>query len=273
MNLNKIIEEYQKLGYSYRDAVSQTAQDIIMYKISNTKFGSHIVFKGGVVMHGISKNERRATRDIDFDFIKYSLADEYIYKFIDTLNITDDGVFIEVVGAIKELKQQDYHGRRLYINLTDKYGFSIGTKLDIGVEKNFDKEQDEFCFELNVIGKNANLLINSPEQIFAEKLKSLLKLGFRSTRYKDVFDFCYLINENKLNKEKVYHYINAIIFNDSNTKENNTKDIVKRLKLIFYHKTFNQNLTNPKDNWLDISVDEAIKIVLNYIEILDTIIA
>ena len=31
-------------------------------------------------------------------------------------------------------------------------------------------------------------VVNSKEQIFVEKLKSLLKLGVVSTRYKDVYD-------------------------------------------------------------------------------------
>ncbi len=33
-----------------------------------------------------------------------------------------------------------------------------------------------------------------------EKLKSLLKFGIRTTRYKDIFDIYYLINNTNINK-------------------------------------------------------------------------
>ena len=73
-----------------------------------------------------------------------------------------------------------------------------------------DIKQDEYCFDLSIINQNANLLINSKEQIFVEKIKSLLKLGFRSTRYKDLFDFYYLINRTDMSKiQKIFvkkHY-------------------------------------------------------------------
>ena len=40
----------------------------------------NVTIKGGVVMYGLSNDRRRATRDIDLDFIKYSLANESIKK-------------------------------------------------------------------------------------------------------------------------------------------------------------------------------------------------
>ena len=82
----------------------------------------------------------------------------------------------------------------MLISLKDKFGFEINTKLDIGVHKDFEIEQDEYCFNLDVFNENVRLLINSCEQIFVEKMKSLFKLGYVSSRYKDVLDFYYLIN-------------------------------------------------------------------------------
>ena len=163
-------------------------------------------------MHSISKDLRRATRDMDLDFIKYSLEDNSIIRFIEELSNVDDGIKIKIDGEIKELHHQDYDGKRVNIELFDKYGNKLKTKLDIGVHKLLDIKQDEYCFDLSIINKNANLLINSKEQIFVEKIKSLLKLGFRSTRYKDLFDFYYLINKTELDKEKLMNCFNILIF-------------------------------------------------------------
>ena len=217
-------------------------------------------------MHSISKDMRRATRDMDLDFIKYSLEDNSIIRFIEELSNVDDGVKIEIDGEIKELHHQDYDGKRVNIELFDKYGNKLKTKLDIGVHKLLDIKQDEYCFDLSIINQNANLLINSKEQIFVEKIKSLLKLGFRSTRYKDLFDFYYLINRTELDKEKLMNCFNILIFKDETMRENNIEDVVNRLQMTFNSNAYRNHLSNPKNNWLDITVDDAIMSVLKYIK-------
>lgn len=217
-------------------------------------------------MHSISKDLRRATRDMDLDFIKYSLEDNSIIRFIEDLSNVDDGIKIKIDGEIKELHHQDYDGKRVNIELFDKYGNKLKTKLDIGVHKLLDIKQDEYCFDLNIINKNANLLINSKEQIFVEKIKSLLKLGFRSTRYKDLFDFYYLINKTELDKEKLMNCFNILIFKDKTMRENNIEDVVNRLQMTFNSNAYRNHLSNPKNNWLDITVDDAIMSVLKYIK-------
>ena len=217
-------------------------------------------------MHSISKDLRRATRDMDLDFIKYSLEDNSIIRFIEELSNVDDGIKIKIDGEIKELHHQDYDGKRVNIELFDKYGNKLKTKLDIGVHKLLDIKQDEYCFDLSIINQNANLLINSKEQIFVEKIKSLLKLGFRSTRYKDLFDFYYLINRTELDKEKLMNCFNILIFKDETMRENNIEDVVNRLQMTFNSNAYRNHLSNPKNNWLDITVDDAIMSVLKYIK-------
>ena len=269
MNIRDLIDNYQNAGYEYIDASSKVCQDIILFEIFNSKYSKNITIKGGVVMHNISNDIRRATRDLDFDFIKYSLEDESVRNFIEVLNHNNDYIKIEIIGKIKQLHQQDYDGKRVILKITDKTGFYLETKLDIGVHKDFDIEQEDYCFNLEHIGKSFNLLVNSKEQIFVEKLKSLLRLGIRSTRYKDLFDFYYLINDTKLNKDKLYQCIQKYIFNDEKMRENNINDIKNRLNNIFASTNFKNSLSKPKVNWLEISTDEAIESILNYLEELE----
>ena len=111
MNLQEMIQKYIKNGYLNEFASSKVSQDLILTAIANSKYNQNITIKGGVVMHNLSNDKRRAT-----------------------------------------------------------------------------------MFDSSIINLGANLLINSPEQIFAEKMKSLLKFNIRSTKYKDIFDFYYLID-------------------------------------------------------------------------------
>ena len=48
--------------------------------------------------------------------------------------------------------------------------------------------------------------------MFIEKLKSLLRFAYISTRYKDIFDFYYLIEYGNLNKIKLEKYIIKVRF-------------------------------------------------------------
>lgn len=269
MNLEDIIRKYINDGYELNDAKSKVAQDIILSKICKSNFKNHITIKGGVVMHNISNSIRRATRDLDLDFIKYSLKDESIKEFINRLNSVGDNIKVDIVGNITELNHQDYSGKRINIRITDRHNYNIDTKLDLGVHKLFELAQDNYYFNLNALDEGVSLLINSPEQIFTEKLKSLLKLGFRSTGYKDLFDFYYLIINDKLDRDKLLKTFKVIIFNDSLMREKTTDNIFSRLESIFNSKIYRSNLSDPKINWLDIPIDKAIHTVLHYIHNLE----
>lgn len=271
MNLGNLIQKYIENGYEEIDAIAKVCQDIILIKISKSGFKEHITIKGGVVMHNISKDKRRATRDMDMDFIKYSLDDDSIREFINKLNKVDDGINIDIIGNITKLHHQDYKGKRVNIKLSDEFNNKIDSKLDIGVHKEFDVDQDDYCFDLSVINQNISLLINSKEQIFVEKLKSLLKFGVRSTRYKDIFDFYYLINYEKLDTKKLLKYIDILIFKDYLMEEKTVDDIINRIALVLSNKRYSNMLSFADNNWLEIPTDKVIKSVLNYFENLKSI--
>ena len=137
MNLNDLVNNYLSLGYEIADAQSKVCQDLVLYKIGKSKYAHNITVKCGVVMHNISKSTRRATRDLDLDFIKYSLDDNSIINFINELNKNDKETLIKVNGKIEKLHHQLYDGKRVHISITDNYNNYLETKLDIGVHKYF----------------------------------------------------------------------------------------------------------------------------------------
>ena len=122
------------------------------------------------------------------------------------------------MGKIEELKQQDYSGKQVFILIEDKEGNQVRSKIDLGVHNRFELEQEEYCFDIAYDDEGASLLINSDEQMLAEKLRSLLKFGPFSTRYKDVYDIYYL--KDSVNREKMMVALDTYIFNDTTIKEN-----------------------------------------------------
>jgi len=269
MNLLEIRKKYLDENYLADDATAKVCQDIILSKISRSSLAQNVTIKGGVVMHHLSKDNRRATRDMDLDFIKYSLEDKSLENFINKLNSINDNVKLRILYPIEKLNHKDYSGKRIYIELTDEYNNKINSKLDIGVHKDFDIKQEEYCFDLSNISETVTLLINSKEQIFTEKLKSLLRIGIRSTRYKDVFDMYYLINDMGLDKDKLKRYFNKIIFNDETMFENNIFDIYQRLDEILRNKGFLKELHNLKGNWLSADPIQCTETILKFIKSLE----
>ena len=257
INLLESVDFYLQKGYEDAYATAKVAQDIILSKIAKSNYRNNITVKGGVVMFNITKDKRRATVDIDIDLIRYSLEDKSILQLFDKLNQVDDGVKIVVNKKIKPLKHQDYQGKRVNIILKDSFRNQIETKIDIGVHKNLDIKQEE--------------LINTKEQIFAEKLSSMLKHGIRTTRYKDIYDFYYLITEGNMDKSLLIKLINIYCINNI-SRINTTSDIVNELSRTFNNPNFLENVQNSRYNWIGENTNIVLNTILDFIKQLEPLI-
>lgn len=168
MNLQEVIQKYIKSGYSDELASSKVSQDLILTAIANSKYNQNITIKGGVVMHNLSNDKRRATRDLDLDFIKYPLDDKSIKNFINELNKSINYINFEIIDEIIPLHHQDYKGKRVFLKIKDNYKNEIDTKLDIGVHKLFQLEQEQYMFDFYYLIDN--------ELLNKEKLEKCFKI-------------------------------------------------------------------------------------------------
>ncbi len=262
IQLAEMIKKAKAEGYDEANAEAKVCQDIILMLISQTSLNRNITVKGGVVMRSISHNARRATQDIDLDFIRYSLHDEAIRAFIEKLNAVG-AVSIGIEGAIEELRQQDYHGKRTYVTIQDADGKLLTSKIDFGVHKHFDIEQEDFCFDIGFDDAGASLLINSKEQMLTEKLRSILKFGAFSTRYKDIFDIYYLFD--LVDIKKLKYCVTTLIFADSGMRENTMADIIRRVENTFSNKRYFAQLQKSDKNWLGIKVEDVLNGILEHL--------
>ena len=149
INLDGLIEAEIANGYGDENARAKVCQDIILKAISDGRLSKNVTIKGGVVMRSKTNSIRRATQDIDIDFIRYSLDDGSIDRFIKTLNCIQ-GIAISRTGKIEELKQQDYKGKRVFVEISDAFGNKIPSKIDLGVHTKLDIKQEEFCFDMRL---------------------------------------------------------------------------------------------------------------------------
>lgn len=75
-NLVDLAAEVKNDGYSQVNAEAKVCQDIVLKAISESSLSRNVTIKGGVVMRSITGDSRRATQDMDLDFIRYSLSDD-----------------------------------------------------------------------------------------------------------------------------------------------------------------------------------------------------
>ena len=230
INIQKLIEEANENGYQGDKASAKVCQDIVLKALSVGPLSRNVTIKGGVVMRSKTNNVRRATQDLDIDFIKYSLADESIDAFISKLNCLD-GIKISMLGKIEELKQQDYSGKQVFILIEDTEGNQVRSKIDLGVHNRFELEQEEYCFDIAYDDEGASLLINSDEQMLAEKLMVAL---------------------------------DTYIFNDTTMKENTGNDIVRRLKIAFSDKSYIHRLDTSDKRWIDEEIGVVTERILEF---------
>ena len=104
IQIAEMIQKAKAEGYNEANAEAKVCQDIVLMLISQTSMNRNITVKGGVVMRSISHDARRATQEIDLDFIRYPLQDEAIRAF-NKLNAVGL-VSIQMTGTIEELNQQ-----------------------------------------------------------------------------------------------------------------------------------------------------------------------
>ena len=248
-------------GYTGANLTAKVCQDIVLKAIAESNLNRNVTIKGGVVMREITGDVRRATQDMDIDFIRYSLSDQSIDAFIDKLNVIE-GVTFARVGEITELSQQDYHGKRIFVNVTDNEGVSVQSKIDLGVHTHLDIKQEEFCFDIAYDEEGVSLLINSKEQMFSEKLRSLLKFGAASTRFKDIFDIYYL--KDKVSKDKLRKCFEEYILNDPGMREQSMDDIIRRLESTFKSERYKSRLASSDKNWIGIDTEIALSGIMDY---------
>lgn len=263
-NLEELALAVRNDGFSEVNAEAKVCQDIVLKAIATSNLSRNVTIKGGVVMRSITGSVRRATQDMDLDFLRYPLTEEAIRAFIGRLNCLE-GITIKIDGEITELSQQEYSGKRVMVIIEDDTGHSFRSKIDLGVHKQVQIEQDEYCFDVCLDDVGASLLINSKEQIFTEKLRSFLRFGPLSTRYKDIYDLCYL--SDYVNRNRLMECIKTYIFDDTTMRENNMEAILNRVNRAFSDRLYRQNIERAgKANWLDIEPAAAFEEIVSFLK-------
>lgn len=120
MDLRQIRDAYIDDGLDFQSATARTCRDVVLTLISASRMAAHVTVKGGVVMQQISGDRRRATRDLDLDFVRYPMTDEAIHHFTRVLCPADADVRLSRV----------LNDRRFRRNLSNARNNWLGANVD-----------------------------------------------------------------------------------------------------------------------------------------------
>ena len=120
MDFQELKNKLAAIGYSEDTAYAKIAHDIVLKAVRDSGFHDNLTVKGGVVMSSLTDVVRRATMDMDLDFLRYPLTNEAIRKFVSKLNRVAP-CRLRMVEKIETLHQQEYKGKNAWLDVpTDK---------------------------------------------------------------------------------------------------------------------------------------------------------
>lgn len=264
MTLREQVNLLVGLGYKRLAAQAKVAHDVVLLAMHKSGFKAKSTIKGGVVMSSITHDIRRATMDMDIDFVHHSISKRSIELFVRGLNRAVEGINIAIAGPIVDLKHEDYRGKRIFVTVTDSTtSRPLRTKIDVGVHTHDEMAQLEYSFEVVSSDEKAELQVNSNEQIFVEKLLSLLRHGIVSRRPKDVFDMYYL--SSRVDLGVVRSYMSSLVYASTRCRERTKEDVLGSLQRTFSSKRYLSKLGSARVNWLGVSPKIATSAVIKLI--------
>ena len=92
----------------------------------------------------------------------------------------------------------------------------------------------------------------------------MLKFGPNSTRYKDIFDMCYL--SEYVNIPRLRDCLRELIFSDPGMRENNMEDVRRRITRTFESETYVKNLAASRHNWLAEEPRKALSVLQSFLQ-------
>ena len=109
--------------------------------------------------------------------------------------------------------------------------------------------------------------VNPCEQIFAEKLISLARLGPISTRYKDIYDLFYFIKNNLIDVDSLRNIL-ELFLSSSMRKPNTIDELVDSIVNTLNNAAFAKEANKPASKWIDEDYGAVKDAITKFVEVL-----
>ena len=225
MQLKALLKDLSsKYGITPQATLQMYCLERLLDRIAAFRFRKHFVIKGGFLIASILGIGSRSTMDIDATVKGFSVCYENvdsIFKEICDIDIADQLTFsFERIEEIRE--KDDYLGLRVFIEC--RYGkMNVPLTVDLTTGDTIIPREIEYMYKCVFDDKVIPVLAYPLENVFAEKLDTIVARGIANTRTRDFYDVytLYAMKKEEVNFETLRLALEAT------SRRRNTFEILK----------------------------------------------
>ena len=225
MQLKALLKDLSaKYGITPQATLQMYCLERLLDRIAVSRFRDHFVIKGGFLIASILGIGSRSTMDIDATVKGFSVSYENVgsvFKEICGIDITDQLFFS--FSRIEEIRENDdYLGLRVFVEC--RYGkMNVPLTVDLTTGDSIFPREIEYMYKCVFDDKVIPVLAYPLENVFAEKLDTIISRGVANTRTRDFYDVYTLY---ALKKEEV-NFETLRIALEATSRRRNTFRILK----------------------------------------------
>ncbi len=205
MQLKALLKDLSaKYGITPQATLQMYCLERLLDRIAISRFRDYFVIKGGFLIASILGIESRSTMDIDVTVKNFGVSYENIgsaFKEICDIDIADRLSFS--FDRIEEIRENDdYLGLRVFIEC--RYGkMNVPLTVDLTTGDTIIPREIEYMYKCVFDDKMIPVLAYPLENVFAEKLDTIISRGVANTRTRDFYDVytLYALKKRKINFE------------------------------------------------------------------------
>lgn len=205
MQLKALLKDLSlKFGITPQATLQMYCLERLLDRIAVSRFRDHFVIKGGFLIASILGIGSRSTTDIDATVKGFSVSYENvdsIFKEICGIDIPDQLTFsFERIEEIRE--KDDYLGLRVFIGC--RYGkMNVPLTVDLTTGDTIIPHEIEYMYKCVFDDKMIPIIAYPLENVFAEKLDTIISRGVANTRTRDFYDVytLYALKKEEVNFE------------------------------------------------------------------------
>lgn len=225
MQLKALLKDLSvKFGITPQATLQMYCLERLLDRIAVSRFRDHFVIKGGFLIASILGIGSRSTMDIDATVKGFSVSYENVesvFKEICDIDIADQLTFS--FDRIEEIREKDnYLGLRVFVEC--RYGkINVPLTVDLTTGDTIIPQEIEYIYKCVFDNKAIPILAYSLENVFAEKLDTIISRGVANTRTRDFYDVYTLY---ALKKEEV-NFETLRLALEATSRRRNTFEILK----------------------------------------------
>lgn len=225
MQLKALVKDLSaKYGITPQATLQMYCLERLLDRIAVSRFRNHFVIKGGFLIASILGVGSRSTMDIDATIKGFSVSYENVgsaFREICSVDIADQLTFSFV--RIEEIREKDdYLGLRVFVEC--RYGkMNVPLTVDLTTGDTIIPHEIEYMYKCVFDDKMIPIIAYPLENVFAEKLDTIISMGVANTRTRDFYDVYTLY---ALKKEEV-NFETLRLALEATSRRRNTFEILK----------------------------------------------